>query len=100
MRTQTKIKLNAQKKYWGLVVSVQEEFARQVVHQGLKQHQVVSASRLSGGTVKRFLGLGLGAKKAKPYSWRHGPYATTVFAIADSLGFHFKAVRKNGKDPK
>lgn len=94
MKPQPKAILNARKKYWGMVVATQNEFASQVIHQGLRQKDVIASSRLSGGTVKRFLGFGIGSKKAKPYSWTHGPYATTLFAIADSLGYTFKAVKK------
>lgn len=99
MKPQVKLKLNARKKYWGLVTATQEEFAKQAIHQGLGVKSVVEETKLSADTVKRFLNLARpGSKKAKPYSWLHGPYATTLFAISDSLGFEFKAQRKNGRD--
>lgn len=97
MKPQTKAKLNARAKYWGLVHQTQMEFVKQFIHSGLRPKEICQETLLSKPTVDRFLETALGNKKRKNYSYSHGPYSTTLFAIADSLGFHFKAVKKNGK---
>ena len=87
-------KLTARKRYWGFVAKIQDEFSAQYIHQGLGVKDVVQATKLSPATVHRFLHRGDNLSKAKPYSFLHGPYATTIFAIGDALGYSFKAVRK------
>lgn len=79
-----KQKLRAKKKYWGHVVGVQQHFFDQWKLQSATVKEVVEITRLSPATVQRFFNIGAG-KKAKPYSWAHGPYASTIFAIADAL---------------
>lgn len=76
MKPQTKEKLNARKRYWGLVVATQDQFSKSVIYQKLRTKDIIEET------------------KPKPYSWMHGPYATTLFAISDALGYKFKAVRK------
>jgi len=94
----SKEKLNARKRYWGFCTSIQEEFSKQFIHQGLSLREVSKSTMLSPATVERFFAnghpLGGKKKKPKPYSWMHGPYATTLFAISDALGFEFKAIRR------
>lgn len=86
---------NEDNKYKRLVRSIQDEFAKQFIHQGLEIQDVVErinstpASSICYQTVQRFVQMGRGGKKFKGYS--RGPYATTVFAIADALGFQMVA---------
>jgi len=94
MKPLSKESKTIRRKYWGLVVATQNEFQKACIHQGLTVQEIVDKTRLSSATVQRFCDLGTGRRKAKPYSWLHGPYATTVFAIADAIGMEIKATHK------
>ncbi len=92
----TRAKMNARKRYWKFVTTTQDAFASKVIHSNVKPKDIVKETMLSPATVSRFLDIGIGKSKIKPYSYMHGPYATTLFAIADAINLEFRIMRKKG----
>jgi len=86
-----KEKIQARKKYWSSVQSVQDEVNKQWIHNKLQPKEVAQHTRLSEPTVKRFMRYG----GSRPYNFMYGPYATTIFAMADAVGFELRLVRSN-----
>lgn len=90
MKPMSKRKLAARKRYWEMVQSVQDELSAAVIHDREHLNNVAEEAQLADATVRRFFHFG----GAKGYSWLHGPYATTIFGIADAIGFDVKITRR------
>lgn len=84
-------------RYLRMVRNVQDEFSKQYIHEGLKPSEVRKrilakpGGYIADGTVKRFLRYGRGAKQM---TYIRGPFATTVFAVAEALGFKVNVTRE------
>lgn len=100
--------IRIKKHQWGLVTAVQEELSKQYIHEGLKIKELAKGGKMDTGlasaTVNRFFYRGFTApvgKKSnghKGYNFMYGPRATTVFGIADALGFNMVLHRRNSKN--
>lgn len=84
-------------RYLRMVRGVQEEFSRQFIHDDLKvaevRRRIVAkpGGYIADATVKRFLQYGRGGRKMV---YVRGPFATTVFAVAEALGFKVNVTRE------
>ena len=85
-----KMFLGIDNKYKKLVREVQDELSSQYIHENLSIKQVVDrinsapGSSIANGTVSRFFHFGKGGGKL---GYVRGPYATTLFSIADAIDF-------------
>jgi len=83
-------KLKERGRYLRMVGKVQDEFSKQFIHDKLRPAEVTKriCSRPGGyicdSTVRRFLQYG---RSGKRMFYVRGPYFTTVFAVAEALGF-------------
>ena len=94
----SRAKLQAYKKYWKVVGSIQDELNRAYIHYETTIGEVANDAQLSYGTVHRFLHRGrIGKRQVRAYSYFHGPSATTLIGVADALECDLILKPRNGR---
>lgn len=95
MNANSKARTNT--RYLRMVRNVQDEFSKQFIHDQIKPSEVRKriiakpGGYIADQTVKRFLNYGRGNKRM---TYVRGPFATTVFAVAEALGFKVSVTRE------
>jgi hypothetical protein len=88
--------VTSRSRYLRMVSGVQDEVSRQYIHENLRPGEVRQrilakpGGNVCDSTVKRFLRYGRGHSRMV-YSM--GPFATTVLAIAEALGYRIEITR-------